>query len=123
MVVRRNSYPETKALFSDTLGRDEVVGTPLIVTDDFGFCERVIRRFFGAACICAQVVKTWRKDRVTRVGRRATIGTTRRLLQHTRARVLDNALDVSLRGWYPLFQQEAVKRALVVLSGGWTSLT
>jgi hypothetical protein len=31
------------------------------------FNERVIRKLFGVACIYAQVVKTWRKDRVIRV--------------------------------------------------------
>jgi IS1 family transposase len=78
-VVGRHSYANTKALFSDTLLRGEVVGTPLIMTDGFEFYERVIRRLLGVACIYAQVIKTWRKDRVTRVERRAIIGTTRRL--------------------------------------------
>jgi len=78
-VVGRRSYANTKALFSDTLLRGEIVGTPLIMTDGFEFYERVIRRLLGVACIYAQVIKTWRKDRVTRVERRAIIGTTRRL--------------------------------------------
>ncbi|MGI9336281.1 MAG: hypothetical protein ACR2RL_24290, partial [Gammaproteobacteria bacterium] len=37
------------------------------------------RKLCGVACIYAQVVKTWRKDRVTRVRWRAVVGTTRRL--------------------------------------------
>ena len=78
-VVGRRSYANTKALFSDTLLRGEIVGTPLIMTDGFEFYERVIRRLLGVACIYAQVIKTWRKNRVTRVERRAIIGTTRRL--------------------------------------------
>ena len=78
-VVGRRSYANTKALFSDTLLRGEIVGTPLIMTDGFEFYERVIRRLLGVACIYAQVIKTWRKDRVTRVERRAIIGTSRRL--------------------------------------------
>ena len=49
------------------------------MTDGFEFYERVIRRLLGVACIYAQVIKTWRKDRVTRVERRAVIGATRRL--------------------------------------------
>jgi len=56
------------------------------MTDGFEFYERVIRRLLGVACIYAQVIKTWRKDRVTRVERRAIIGTTRRL---------EKALDAS----------------------------
>ncbi len=78
-VVGRRSYANTKALFKDTLHRGEVVGIPLIMTDGFEFYERVIHRLLGVACIYAQVIKTWRKDRVTRVERRAIIGTTRRL--------------------------------------------
>lgn len=76
-VVGRRSYANTKALFSDTLLRGEVVGTPLIMTDGFEFYERVIRRLLGVACIYAQVIKTWLKDRVTPVERRTVIGTTR----------------------------------------------
>ena len=78
-VVGRRSYANTQALFSDTLRRGEVVGTPLIMTDGFEFYERVIRKLLGVACIYAQVIKTWRKDRVTRVERRTIICSTRRL--------------------------------------------
>lgn len=87
-VVGRRSYANTKALFNDTLARGVVTGTPLIMTDGFGFYERVIRKLFGVACIYAQVVKTWRKDRVIRVERRSVIGTTRRL-----ERALDESED------------------------------
>ncbi len=87
-VVGRRSYANTKALFNDTLLRGEVVGIPLIMTDGFEFYERVIRKLLGVACIYAQVIKTWRKDRVTRVERRAIIGTTRRL-----ERALDESED------------------------------
>ncbi|MEN8762043.1 MAG: MOSC domain-containing protein [Thiogranum sp.] len=78
-VFGRRSYANTEALFSDTLLRGKIVGTPLIMMDGFEFYERVIRRLLGVACIYAQVIKTWRKDRIIRVGRRAIIGTTRRL--------------------------------------------
>jgi len=78
-VVRRRSYANTKALFNDTLGRGDTGGTPFIMTDGFEFYERVIGTFFGVACLYAQVVKTWRKNRVTRVERRAVIGSTTRL--------------------------------------------
>ena len=78
-VVGRRSYANTKALINDTLTRGNVVGTTLIMTDGFGFYERVIRTLFGVACVYAQVVKTRRKDRVIRVERRTVIGTTRRL--------------------------------------------
>ncbi len=47
---------------------------------------KVVRTLFGAACIYALVAKTWRHNRITRVDRRAVIGTTGRL---------EKALDVS----------------------------
>ena len=35
---------------------------PLIVTDGFEFYQKVIRRFFGPACLYGQVLKTRRND-------------------------------------------------------------
>ena len=61
------------------LTRGGSILTPLFMTDGFCFYERVVRKLFGVACIYAQVVKSWRKNRVTRVERKAVIGTTRRL--------------------------------------------
>lgn len=78
-VVGRRSYANTKTLFNDTLARGQLVGTPLLMTDGFKFYEPVIRKLFDVACIYAQVVKTWRKDRVIRVERQAVIGTGLRL--------------------------------------------
>jgi IS1 family transposase len=78
-VVGRRSYRKTHSLISDTLARGIIVGIPLIATDGFKFYTRVIGRLFGAACVYGQVVKTWRKDRVTKVERRPVIGTRRRL--------------------------------------------
>ncbi len=60
------------------------------MTDGFEFYERVIRTLFGVACTYAQVIKTWRKNRVTRVERRAVIGTTSRL-----EKALDKSEDVA----------------------------
>lgn len=78
-IVGRRSYTNTKALFKDTLVRGTLVGTPLTTTDGFTFYERVIRALFGVACIYAQVVKTWRRNRIVKVERDAVIGTCRRL--------------------------------------------
>ena len=78
-VVGRRSYRNTHALLNDTLARGIIVGIPLIATDGFKLYAQVIGQLFGAACIYGQVVKTWRKDRVTRVERRAVIETWRRL--------------------------------------------
>ena len=49
---------------------------PLIVTDGFEFYQKVIRRFFGPACLYGQVLKTRRNDRIIKVERRALHGTT-----------------------------------------------
>ncbi len=85
-VVGRRSYRNTHALFNDALARGTLVGTPLIATDGLKFYARVLRQLFGPACIYGQVVKTWRKDRVIKVERRAVIGSWRRLdeaLEHS----------------------------------------
>ena len=58
----RRSYSNTKTLFKDTLFPGDIVGMPLIMTDRFQFYERIIRTLFGAACVYAQVVKTWRNN-------------------------------------------------------------
>jgi hypothetical protein len=81
LVVGRRSYRNTHSLINDTLARGIIVGIALTTTDGFKFYERVIGRHFGAACVYGQVVKTWRKDRVTMVERRPVIGTRRRLDQ------------------------------------------
>ena len=47
---------------------------PLIVTDGFDFYQKVIRRFFGPACLYGQVLKTRRNDRIIKVERRAVHG-------------------------------------------------
>ena len=47
---------------------------PLIVTDGFEFYQKVIRRFFGPACLYGQVLKTRRNDRIIKVERRAQHG-------------------------------------------------
>ena len=85
-VVGRRSYRNTHTLFNDTLARGKWVGSPLIMTDGFQYYARVIRELFGVACIYAQVIKTWRKNRVVKVERRPVIGTSRRLdeaLEHS----------------------------------------
>ena len=78
-VIGRRSYRNTHTLLNDTLARGIIAGIPLIATDGFKFYAQVVGRLFGTACIYGQVIKTWRKDRVTSVDRRPMIGTSRRL--------------------------------------------
>ena len=54
---------------------------PLVVTDGFGFYEKVVRRVFGAACLYGRVIKTRRNDRIVKVERRAVLGDRWRLEQ------------------------------------------
>ena len=42
------------------------------------FYQKVIRRFFGPACLYGQVLKTRRNDRIIKVERRALHGVARR---------------------------------------------
>ena len=78
-VVGRRSYRNTHTLLNDTLVRGKWVGPPLIMTNGFQYYARVIRELFGVACTYAQVIKTWRKNCVTKVERHPVIGTSRRL--------------------------------------------
>ncbi len=73
-IVGKRSYRNTLDLFRDVSNRMTLEQTPLITTDGFKFYERVIGQVFGPACVCGQVIKTRRNDRVVRVERRAVIG-------------------------------------------------
>ena len=54
---------------------------PLVVTDGFGFYEKVVRRLFGSACLYGRVIKMRRNDRIVKVERRAVLGDRWRLEQ------------------------------------------
>ena len=73
-VTGRRSYRNTHALFRDLSKRMNFGRLPLIVTDGFEFYQKVIRRFFGPACLYGQVLKTRRNDRIIKVERRALHG-------------------------------------------------
>ena len=73
-VTGRRSYRNTHALFHDLSRRMNVERLSLIVTDGFEFYQKVIRRFFGPACLYGQVLKTRRNDRIIKVERRALHG-------------------------------------------------
>ena len=73
-VTGRRSYRNTHALFSDLSKRMNFGRLPLIVTDGFDFYQKVIRRFFGPACLYGQVLKTRRNGRIIKVERRALHG-------------------------------------------------
>ena len=56
-VTGRRSYRNTHALFRDLSRRMSFGRLPLIITDGFEFYQKVIRRFFGPACLYGQVLK------------------------------------------------------------------
>ena len=78
-VVGKRSYQNTLSLFRNVSRRMERI--PLIVTDGFGFCEKVVRRVFRSACLYGRVIKTRRNDRIVKVERRAVLGDGWRLEQ------------------------------------------
>ena len=73
-VTGRRSYWNTHALFRDLSRRMNFGRLPLIVTDGSEFYQKVIRRFFGPACLYGQVLKTRRNDRIIKVEQRALHG-------------------------------------------------
>lgn len=73
-VIGRRSYASVKSLLRDTIRRGEFVGVPLITTDGFYVYRTVLGRLLGRACVHGQVVKSWRKGRVTTIERELVIG-------------------------------------------------
>src|SRR2546430_16884555 len=58
--------------------------TPLLVTDGFGFYEKVVGRVSGPGCLYGQLIKTRRNNRVVKVERRIVLGGAWRLEQALR---------------------------------------
>ena len=73
-VVGKRSYQNTLSVFRNLSRRMNLEQIPLVVTDGFGFYEKVVRRLFGPACLYGRVIKTRRNDRIVKVERRAVLG-------------------------------------------------
>ena len=80
-VVGKRSDQNTLSVFRNVSSRMTLKQIPLIVTDGFGFYEKVIGRLFGPACLYGRVIKTRRNDRIVKVERRAVLGDRWRLEQ------------------------------------------
>ena len=80
-VVGKRRYQNTLALFRNVSSRMILEQIPLIVTDGFGFYDKVVRRLFGPACLYGRVIKTRRNDCIVKVERRAVLGDGWRLEQ------------------------------------------
>ena len=73
-VVGRRSYRNTQQLMRETANNGIYDPRSLITTDGFQYYTPVIRRIFGLTCIYGQVMKQWRRNRVSRVGRKLITG-------------------------------------------------
>jgi transposase-like protein/IS1 family transposase len=83
-VVGKRSYQNTLSLFRDLASRMNLEQIPLVVTDGFGFYEKVIGRVFGPGCLYGQVIKTRRNDQIVKVERRIVLGSEWQLEQALR---------------------------------------
>ena len=78
---RQTKLPKHLSVFRNLSSRMNLEQIPLVVTDGFGFYEKVVRRLFGPACLYGRVIKTRRNDRIVKVERRAVLGDRWRLEQ------------------------------------------
>jgi IS1 family transposase len=78
-VVGRRGYQSTRSLIRDTARRGRWTHFPLIATDGYKYYAFVIQRTFGVNCVYGQVIKSWRKDRITKVETKLVIGSKWRL--------------------------------------------
>ena len=85
-VIGRRSRHHANQLFQDTVSRGDLAELCLITTDGYCAYAGVIRHVVGQHCVYAQVVKTWRNNRVIKVIQKRVIGT---------AEELQDALDKS----------------------------
>jgi len=72
--VGKRNYNNIKKLFGKTFHKGVSDGRVLITTDGFKPYEWVLKRLFGPTCFYGQVVKKWKKNRITRVDREIVIG-------------------------------------------------
>ena len=70
----RRSYRNVRRLLADAVHRGQYGRIPLITTDGYRYYAIVLGRLLGHGCIHGQVVKTYRKNRVTKVDRDLSIG-------------------------------------------------
>jgi transposase-like protein len=78
-VVGRRSRHNADQLFQDTMSRGDLAELCLVTTDGYSAYVGVIRDVLGEHCVYAQVVKTWRNNRVIKVIQKQVIGTAAQL--------------------------------------------
>ena len=74
LVLGRRSYRNIRRLLADAVHRGRHDRIPLITTDGYRYYRIVLGRLLDRGCIHGRVVKTYRKNRVTKVERDLSIG-------------------------------------------------
>ena len=74
VVLGRRSYRNVRRLLADAVHRGQYSRIPLITTDGYRYYRIVLGRLLDRGCIHGQVVKTYRKGRVSKVERGLSIG-------------------------------------------------
>jgi IS1 family transposase len=69
MRVGRRGYHATMLVFRNLARRALPGSYPLIATDGYRYYKAAVRKAFGGFCVFGQVMKSWRKNRVTKVNR------------------------------------------------------
>ena len=80
-VVGSRNARNTQQLLQDTVTRGELIEDCLVTTDGYQPYARVIHDLLGDTCVYAQVVKTFRHNRVVKVTQKLITGTAERLRQ------------------------------------------
>ena len=74
-VVGRRNFRNIRRVILNTLQRGRCERRFLFTTDGFEMYEWAVERFLTGVCICGQVIKKRRENRVVRVDRRLLLGT------------------------------------------------
>ncbi len=78
-VIGRRSRHHAHQLFQETVSRGDLADQCLVTTDGYSAYASVIRHVVGEHGVYAQVVKTWRNNRVIKVMQKQIIGTAEEL--------------------------------------------
>lgn len=73
-VVGERNSENARKLFQGVRRSPKKPGAPLVVTDGYAPYESAARDVFGSSLVYGQVLKTRKKDRIIKVGRRQVIG-------------------------------------------------
>ena len=78
-VIGRRSRHHANQLFQDTVSRGDLTALCLMTTDGYCAYAGAIRHVVGEHCVYAQVITTWRNNRVIKMTQKQVIGTAEQL--------------------------------------------